>query len=128
MPAKRILVIDDDADFNNYVSIVLETAGYVVETAQSVAEGLRLLRQSPPDLVITDVMLARSMNGLSISLEIRTDERLTHIPILMVSAIVSEDESELLGTSEDGSSVPFMSKPITPTELLARTSELLREK
>ncbi|MCE5257824.1 MAG: response regulator [Chloroflexi bacterium] len=126
MYPKRILVIDDDQDFNSYVRIVLEAGGYRVETAQTVVEGLRALHRTPPDLVIADVMLARSMNGLSIDLEIKTDERLTHIPILMVSAIVSTEDDDLLGRSEDGGSVAFMSKPIAPSELLKRVSEMVK--
>ena len=125
MPPKRVLVIDDDPDFNSYVRIVLEKEGYSVDTVQTAEEGLKILHHLPPDLVITDVMLARSMNGLSISLEIQTDERLTHIPILMVSAIVSPEDDDLLGGSEEGGPPAFLSKPIAPADLLQRVNAMI---
>lgn len=122
---KRILVIDDDPDFNDYVRIVLEASGYEVTTVQSLQQGLDALRQAPPDLVISDVMLARSLNGLSISHEIKSDERLAHIPLLMVSAIISEQDDDLLPYTQEGGAAAFLSKPITPAMLLERIIELL---
>jgi CheY-like chemotaxis protein len=97
---KRIMVIDDDQDFISYVHIVLEAGGYDVDTALSVADGLQKMRINPPDLVITDVMLSRVLNGWSIRQEIRNDSNLADA---------------------------FMSKPIEPAALLQRVAELVKE-
>lgn len=124
---KRIMVIDDDQDFISYVHIVLEAGGYDVDTALSVADGLRKMRIAPPDLVITDVMLSRELNGWSIRQEIKTDSNLARIPILMVSAIVSVQDGDLFPVAENGQACAFMSKPIEPAALLQRVSELIQE-
>lgn len=124
---KRIMVIDDDQDFISYVHIVLEAGGYEVDTALSVADGLRKMRENPPDLVITDVMLSRVLNGWTIHHEIKSDPNLAHIPILMVSAIVSVQDGDLFPTVENGQADAFMSKPIEPAALLQRVAELVQE-
>lgn len=124
---KRILVIDDDQDFNSYVQIVLEAGGYKVDTASNMTDGISLLHQHLPDLVISDVMLARALNGLSISQEMRTHERTRHIPLLMVSAIITEKDGELLAGVSRYKADAFMSKPFAPAELLQQVAVLLAE-
>lgn len=123
---KRILVIDDDPDFIRYVRIVLEAGGYAVEAVETVAEGLEALRRRPPDLVISDVMLARALNGYSIGRFLQDEAHLAHIPLLMVSAIVSADESDL-ELAQDARAAAFMSKPIAPGELLAQATLLMNQ-
>ncbi|MHB1356854.1 MAG: response regulator transcription factor [Anaerolineae bacterium] len=123
---KRIMVIDDDQDFISYVHIVLEASGYNVDTALSVADGLRKMRENPPDLVITDVMLSRVLNGWTIYNEMRADSNLAHIPILMVSAVVSIQDGDLFPSLGNGQADAFMSKPIEPAALLKRVAELIQ--
>jgi DNA-binding response OmpR family regulator len=124
---KRIMVIDDDQDFINYVYIVLQAGGYTVDTAQSVDDGLRKMRDTPPDLVITDVMISRELNGWTIRQLIKAEAKLAHIPILMVSAIISAQDGDLFPTVADGQADAFMSKPIEPGDLLQRAAELTRK-
>jgi DNA-binding response OmpR family regulator len=123
---KRIMVIDDDQDFISYVHIVLEAGGYDVDTAQSVSDGLRKMRTNPPDLVITDVMLSRELNGWTIRQEMKADSNLADIPILMVSAIITIQDGDMFPAGEDIQADAFMSKPIEPPDLLKRVSELVR--
>ena len=122
---KRVMVIDDDPDFLSYVGIVLDVGGYVVDTALNMAEGLRKIRETPPDLVIVDVMLSCAFAGWSISRELENDSRLCRVPILMVSAIVSMQDDDLFPVEQRDLASAFLSKPIEPAALLERVSDLL---
>jgi len=125
-----ILVIDDDPDFLEFARIVLESRGYEVLTAESTEEGLALMRQTQPDVVLLDVVMSYTFNGLDATREIQEDPQLKRIPVILISAIVSGAESELFPASEDKGLTPhlFMSKPIEPSELLNRVNELIHHR
>jgi len=125
--AKRVLVIDDDPDFCDFVRIVLSANGYLVRTAVSAHEGLDSMRAERPDLVIVDVMMSYVLDGWTVSREMHFDPRLRDIPVMMVSAVVSSEEDDLLPTGENGRVDAFMSKPLDPSALLQRVADLTRE-
>ena len=79
----RIIVIDDDRDFLEYARIVLESASYSVLTAMDAQEGLALIRESPPDLIITDVMMSYTLEGVSVARAIGEDPALCQIPVIV---------------------------------------------
>jgi len=121
---KQVLVIDDDPDFLSFVQIVLRANGYEVCTATTSNEGLEMMRRNPPDLVIVDVMMSYVLDGWSVSREMRSDPRLREIPLMMVSAIVSDEEDNLFPQGEKEHVKAFMSKPLDPAALLRRVAEL----
>jgi CheY-like chemotaxis protein len=123
---KRVLVIDDDPDFLSFVQIVLKANDYDVRTATNSNEGLEVMRRDPPNLVIVDVMMSYVLDGWSVSREMRSDPRLRDIPVMMVSAIVSDEEDNLFPQGEKGYVKAFMSKPLDPSALLRRVAELTR--
>ena len=122
---RRIIVIDDDLDFLNYVSIVLSANGYQVTTASSEKEGLELIRRDPPDLVIVDLMMSYVLDGWSVSREMAADPQLCGIPVMMVSAIVSSEDDAYFPDPQVCRMDAFMSKPLEPKALLARVAELV---
>lgn len=124
MPASKVLVIDDDFDFVEYARIVLESAGYVVLTAASVDQGLALMRQEQPDAVVLDAVISYDLSGLSVTKEIQNDPVLAKIPLILVSAIVSDEELELLPGHEGLVFDAFMPKPIEPGDLLQRVQQV----
>jgi CheY-like chemotaxis protein len=124
---KRVLVIDDDPDFCDFVRIVLSANGYQVRTAASTGEGLKLMHAERPDLVIVDMMMSYVLDGWTVSREMHFDPQLRDIPVMMVSAVVSSEEDELLPTGENGRMDAFMSKPLDPSALLRRVADLTRE-
>ncbi len=123
---KRIMVIDDDADFLSCLQIVLSAGGYEVVTATNASEGLSRMHQQRPDLVIADVMMSYVLDGWTVSREMKADPLLRDIPIIMVSAIVSVEDDGLFPTVGTGGADAFMSKPIEPAALLRRVAELTR--
>lgn len=122
---KRILVIDDDLDFLDFCHIVLTANGYQVETAPSAQEGLKKMRGLHPDLVITDMMMSYVLDGWSVSREMRFDPELCDIPVLIVSAIISDKDDPLFPGNDQGRVDGFMSKPLDPAGLVSRIAELV---
>ena len=123
MAAKgKILVIDDDPDFLEFVRIVLESRDYEVHTAENASEGLAAMRRVKPDLVLLDVMMSYALDGLNVTRKMRGDPELREIPLILISAIVSQEESALFPTDEYLRADLCMSKPVEPAELLEQVS------
>ena len=90
MGNKKILVVDDESDMRIFVSAVAETMGCLPITAQDGAEALEKARTHLPDLVILDVMMPKIDDGIQTYEQFRTDPILSHIPIIMLSAIAKK--------------------------------------
>ena len=125
MASRRVLVIDDDPDFLDYVSIVLSCNGYAVQTATSVSTGLDQMRAWAPHLVIADVMMSRTLEGGNICREMRADPQLRDIPLILVSAIVNDDDEAVYADIRNAQVDGFMRKPLEPNDLVARVAALL---
>ena len=122
---KRIVVIDDDPDFCEYTRIILESASYEILTATNAADGLALVRRITPDLVITDVMMSYSLEGISVTRAIRNDPTINHIPVLVITAIARTPTEELFPPSARPAPEGFLTKPVQPGTLLAAVERCL---
>jgi CheY-like chemotaxis protein len=80
-----ILVIDDEPDLRFLIRRILERAGHEVVEAGHGAAGLEAVKRSPPDLVITDMMMP-VMDGAELIVQLRSDPATASIPIMAVSA------------------------------------------
>lgn len=121
-----ILLVEDDPDFAAALSLSLHGAGYMVRTARSAEEALRLARLDPPDLAIMDIMMGERTEGFFAIHELRRLPGLEGLPIIVVSAIY--DSGEDFEVPPDRSWLAhdaFFSKPVDSSELLARIAELL---
>jgi CheY-like chemotaxis protein len=85
--AKHILVIEDDLDMQHAIRAMLEPEGYRLTCCATGPAGLEVMRRDRPDLVLLDIMLASPTEGLHIAYEMRGDDLLRDIPIVMTSAI-----------------------------------------
>jgi CheY-like chemotaxis protein len=122
---KRIVLIDDDVDFVEYARIVLESASYEVLTATDAADGLQLVRSSSPDLIITDVMMSYSLEGVSIARAIRADPTLSQLPVVVITAIARTHDAELFSEGARPASDGFLTKPVLPERLLSVVRDCL---
>jgi CheY-like chemotaxis protein len=122
---KRIVVVDDDRDFLEYARIVLESASYEVLTAMDAADGLALIRESAPDLIITDVMMSYTLEGASVTREIRADPALSGIPVIVITAIVRSAGADLFPEDARPASDGFLTKPVPPDTLLSAVHHCL---
>jgi len=119
---KRILIIEDDRDIVELVRYNLANEGFQVNAAFDGATGLTTLKKSPPDLLLLDLMLPK-MSGLDICREVRKDESLNRLPVLMLTA--RGDEADRVVGLEMGAD-DYVTKPFSPRELIARVKALLR--
>lgn len=121
----KILVIDDDSDFVNAARIVLEKEGHSVIWATCGSEGFRRAKEESPDLVFLDVMMDSILDGLSTSRKMYEDASTAGIPIIMVTSISSTSFAEFFPTDEDIHVRAFMSKPISPADMVKQLNRFL---
>lgn len=119
----RILVVDDSAENLQFIEAVLGLSEYQIETASNGQAALEKLMQSPPHLVISDVMMP-VMDGVELTHQIRKKQGSNYIPILLITAQQQSDVVEGLDAGADD----FIRKPVEIDELLARVRCLLRLK
>jgi PleD family two-component response regulator len=86
-----ILVVDDSLATRELERSILETAGFKVDTARDGLEALKICRERRPDLVLTDVEMP-NMDGFRLSLAIRQDDRLSDLPVIIVSSRDSDED------------------------------------
>ena len=117
---KKIMIIDDDIDLVEAMRITLETDDYEVIDAQDGQKGLEILKKEKPDLLILDVMMGTLDEGFHVAYQIRNDEELKDIPILMITAVGAQTGFEFdLQRDEDFLPVnEFIEKPVNPQILL----------
>lgn len=119
-----IVVIDDEEDIRELICYNLEKEGYRVLTAHSGEEGLSVVKNAIPDLIILDLMLP-GIDGLQVCRELKKDDAFKAIPIVMVTA--RGEEPDVVSGLELGAE-DYISKPFSPKVLLARIKTVLRRK
>ena len=115
----KILVVDDDPNILELVSIQLTQAGYTVKKASNGFEALTLIEEDCPDLAVVDVMMP-GMDGYELTKQIRSE---TDIPVLLLTAKgeLEDKEKGFLSGSDD-----YVVKPFEPKELQFRINAILR--
>jgi CheY-like chemotaxis protein len=133
MEKPKVLVIDDDRDLVASVKITLEANGYEVHSAENGTEGLRLVKEVHPDLIILDVMMDSITEGFQVSYQLKSKDpnseyrEFSHIPILMLTGI-SQKTHMKFSPQADEDYLPvekFMEKPIRLETLLERVKKLI---
>lgn len=119
----HILVVDDSPDNVFLIQTILEEEGYKISTAEDGPSALADIEQSPPSLILLDVMMP-GMDGFEVTKRIRQDTKLAFIPILLITAHDSPSVAQGLDIGADD----FIRKPVEVDELLARVRSLLRLK
>ena len=115
----KILIVDDDPPGLKLISFLLREEGYTVSTAEDGQTALNLIRQTPPDLVILDVMMPL-VDGFEVCRRIRRTHK---VPIIFLSAKGQVDDRVTglhIGADD------YLVKPFEPAELLARVEAVLR--
>lgn len=119
MPAKRILVVEDEESFVDALTIALGREGFQVDVARDGAEALAAFGENEPDLVLLDLMLPR-VSGIDVCREIRATSK---VPIIMLTA--KGDEIDTVVGLEVGAD-DYITKPYRVRELVARMRAVLR--
>lgn len=108
-----VLVVDDEPDVLLLCRVNLEFEGYEVVEARDGDEAMTRLRETSPDVVLLDVMLPR-LDGWQVLSAIKADEELKDLPVVMLTAMVQEQD-QLLGWSRGAAD--YLIKPFSPLAL-----------
>jgi DNA-binding response OmpR family regulator len=148
--AKRVLVVDDDANTRKFLSVALQENGYEPVAAEDGRDGLKKIEEEKPDLVILDVMMPKK-TGFVLFKQLRRDEKYKDLPVIMLTG-VSEVLADLDEKSDDTHERPydslrealrktiqqmrdeglvkpdmFIDKPIDPELVISKVRELIGE-
>ncbi len=129
--AGKILVVDDDPDILEAVTLILESQGYEVVTARDGVEGLATLKAENPDLMILDLMMPK-MDGFGVCKELQDPRwaKYKKTPILILTS-VREEASRRRYELETGLELDvddYVEKPMSPDVLLERVRTLIKKK
>ena len=131
MAKKKILLVDDDPDIRDVLTMILESRGYQTVSATDGIECLAALRAENPDLIMLDLLMPK-MDGFAVLKELHEDKwsQYKSIPILILSSIregASRRRWEL-ETALELDIDDYIEKPIEPDTLLQRVETLLNQK
>jgi len=127
---KKVLVVDDDVDIRKVVSKLVEKSGYEAIEAKNGVEGMGKVREHKPDLIILDMLMPKE-SGVRMYHELKTEESLKDIPVIVLSAIPKKSflRSQKVLDEFAGQSVPepvaYIEKPEEPEELIALMKKIL---
>ncbi len=129
----KIMVIDDDPDFRDAVTSILETALYQVVSVSSPDEVKEKIFAEKPDLILLDIMMDSLFDGFSLCHNIKTSKEykdFNEIPIIFVSAVKEMTGSRFQFKGDDQGMVgpdDYIDKPVKPADLIARIEGLLQK-
>ena len=120
--SKKILIIDDDADIVESVSLILKSAGFEVVSAGTAAEGIRKAQEEMPDMVLCDMMMETSDSGISAAREIK--HSCPRSPIILLSSIAAatDGHADIAGIGFSAT----LQKPIDSRNLLRTVKTILK--
>ncbi len=121
----RILIADDAEDQRMILSGALRRVGYEVNVASNGAEALGIARGTPPDLIITDVLMPE-MDGFALCRALKGDPELSTIPVVLHTATYLDDRDQDLGRTIGAAR--YLVKPVELSKLLEVVAELIRDR
>ncbi len=121
MTSRRLLVVDDDAEFLRFVTELLTGAGYAVRGTSDAFSAVGLAEEFQPDLMVFDISMA-GRDGLQLAEELRANERTSSIPCLFLTAKPSR---EGLKPATAAGAVGYLEKPVRSLTLLWTVKVLL---
>jgi two-component system phosphate regulon response regulator PhoB len=118
----NVLVVDDESAIREMIRFALNRAGMNVETADGAREALVSISENKPDIILMDWMMP-GVSGIELTRRLRNDSVTSDIPIIMLTAKISEDD-KVAGL--DAGTDDYIIKPFSPRELIARINAVLR--
>jgi len=126
-----ILLVDDDRDIRDSLTIILEGNGYAVRTARNGHEALAALQERKPGLMILDVMMSTDTEGFDFAYELRSMPQFQDVPIVMLTSFLDKVRNEgpaeyqhILG--QDWPAAWLFEKPVDSAKLLQKLAEVLK--
>src|SRR5690625_2912496 len=119
---QTILVVDDEQDLLDLIEYNLRKEGFDVIRAEDGVEGIRLVREQTPDLILLDIMMPK-MDGLEMCRQLRQDPGTQRIPIIFLTAR-GDERTEVEGLDQGADD--YITKPISTRKLMSRIKAVLR--
>ena len=125
----KILIIDDDPDFVEAISTLLEAREYAVLSANNGADGFKEAKVKAPDLILLDVMMTHKSEGFDVARKLKEDKATQNIPVILVTGM-RKDMNLPFGFDPDANWLPVstvIEKPVKPEALLKAVAEALKK-
>jgi len=122
---KSILCIEDEPEMIDLMRLILGRRGFAVKGAAGGIEGLRMIREERPDLVLLDLMMP-DMDGWEVYQQMKADENTKNIPVIVVTAKAQSIDKVLglhIAKVDD-----YLAKPFSPQDLLSSVEKVLKSK
>jgi DNA-binding response OmpR family regulator len=119
---KRILCIEDEPEMIDLIRLILNRHGFDVQGADGGREGLKLVKETLPDLILLDLMMP-DIDGWEVYQQIKADEKTSHIPVVVVTAKAQNIDKVLglhIAKVDD-----YIAKPFSPQDLLESVQKVL---
>ncbi len=128
--AKKVLVVDDEPDLITYLKTLLEDNEYEVITAKDGNEGLEKSKTEKPDVISLDLLMPEE-TGIKMFRELRMDEELKNIPVVIVTGIsqysvLSDFKKFIYKKRKIRGPEAYIEKPIDPNNFLAKIKEVIK--
>lgn len=126
---KRILVVDDEPDVRNFLSTIIQDAGFIVDTAIDGQEALEKIERELPDLMTLDMVMPRK-SGIELIRTLRKNEKWSKLPVIVITAHARDEfaREDIKGFNAFTSGLKprrTIEKPVTPEVLVNTISEIL---
>lgn len=118
----RVLLVEDDRSLRRYLEVVLRREGYEVIVAVDGLAAMRATLTAPLDIVVTDAIMP-NLNGYELVRFLRNTPQLSHLPIVLLSALEIKESK-----SEDHKADVYLSKPVSPEALIECLEELMSQR
>jgi two-component system, OmpR family, alkaline phosphatase synthesis response regulator PhoP len=126
--AKKVLIIDDDAEYREATTTLLEAKGFEVMTAENGEQGFEKAKSQVPDIILLDVMMTHKSEGFDIARNLKQENKTKNVPVIIVSGVRKEMNLPF-GFEPDQDWLPVktvLEKPIKPDVLLQAIAENLK--
>ena len=122
---KCILCVEDEPEMIDLMRLILGRRGFEVKGAAGGIEGLNMIRQEPPDLILLDLMMP-DMDGWEVYQQIKADEKTKNIPVIVVTAKAQSIDKVLglhIAKVDD-----YITKPFSPQDLMNSVDKVLKSR
>ena len=126
--AKKVLIIDDDAEYREATTTLLEAKGFEVSTAENGEQGFEKAKSLVPDIILLDVMMTHKSEGFDLARSLKQENITKNVPVIIVSGVRKEMNLPF-GFEPDQDWLPVktvLEKPIKPDALLKAIEENLK--
>ena len=124
MGKRKILLVDDDREYVEATTLLLEHSGYEVVAAFDGPDGLAKAKREGPDVILLDVMMSKTTEGFEVLNELRREPETRNTPVMMLTGVSTHFPGSKLDTDQLPAEM-FVEKPVRPGQLLSKIEKLL---